>query len=311
MNTWESELRRMAQSERERLHMPEEMSARLDGVLAGLPEAARQPSSRRVLWLRAARMAAAAALAVLVILPNVSWQAAYAMQEIPILGALVRVVTIREYHLEGEDQRLDLAVPQVVSEEPGLTSATEEINQSVDAIVSNLLDEMGETVAEDYATSTPEELAEDLQERAEQATKTTIEMDYEVLADTEDWFTLRLTLYTLGGSGSVQFRCYHIDKRTGETVTLADLLEPESYETVSEEIIRQMREQMAEDEDVVYWLDSDVPEWDFTGIAEDQSFYWNEDGDLVIIFDEYAVAPGYMGCPEFTIPETAYTLRDR
>ncbi|MBR7132114.1 MAG: DUF3298 domain-containing protein, partial [Clostridia bacterium] len=33
----------------------------------------------------------------------------------------------------------------------------------------------------------------------------------------------------------------------------------------------------------------------------DHNFYWNENGDLVIIFDEYEVGPGSMGTPEFVI----------
>ncbi|MBQ5857886.1 MAG: DUF3298 domain-containing protein, partial [Peptococcaceae bacterium] len=28
-----------------------------------------------------------------------------------------------------------------------------------------------------------------------------------------------------------------------------------------------------------------------------------QDGKLVIVFDEYEVAPGFMGCPEFIIDE--------
>ena len=36
----------------------------------------------------------------------------------------------------------------------------------------------------------------------------------------------------------------------------------------------------------------------------DESFYFNEEGLLVIAFDEYEVAPGYMGAVEFTIPSS-------
>ena len=39
----------------------------------------------------------------------------------------------------------------------------------------------------------------------------------------------------------------------------------------------------------------------------EQSFYWNADGDLVLVFDEYAVAAGYMGMVEFTIPQDVYS----
>ena len=37
-------------------------------------------------------------------------------------------------------------------------------------------------------------------------------------------------------------------------------------------------------------------------ITEETSFYVNENGMRVIVFDEYEVAPGYMGIVEFEIP---------
>ena len=63
-----------------------------------------------------------------------------------------------------------------------------------------------------------------------------------------------------------------------------------------------MKAQMAADEMVSYFLDSDVPEWDFQAISADTTFYVNENGKLVIVFNEYEVAPGYMGSVEFEIP---------
>jgi hypothetical protein len=60
---------------------------------------------------------------------------------------------------------------------------------------------------------------------------------------------------------------------------------------------------MAEDENQIYWLDSDMPEEDFQSITENTTFYVNEKGHLVVVFDEYEVAPGYMGSVEFEIPE--------
>ena len=54
---------------------------------------------------------------------------------------------------------------------------------------------------------------------------------------------------------------------------------------------------------ITYWLDSETPEWDFQSVREDSTFYVNEKGNLVIVFDEYEVAPGYMGSVEFEIPD--------
>ena len=63
-----------------------------------------------------------------------------------------------------------------------------------------------------------------------------------------------------------------------------------------------MKAQMKEDENVTYWLDSEVPEWDFDSISDAATFYINQDGNLTIVFDEGEVAPMSMGVVEFEIP---------
>ena len=58
---------------------------------------------------------------------------------------------------------------------------------------------------------------------------------------------------------------------------------------------------MKDDKDKSYFIgDSDVADG-FASLGENHNYYFNEDGELVIPFDKYEVAPGYMGCPEFVI----------
>lgn len=45
----------------------------------------------------------------------------------------------------------------------------------------------------------------------------------------------------------------------------------------------------------------------FHAIAADQNFYINDNNQLVIVFDEYTVAPGSMGMPEFVLPNDILT----
>ena len=135
------------------------------------------------------------------------------------------------------------------------------------------------------------------------------EVTYDVVTNSDRWFTLKLTLCQIMGSGSVEYRFYHIDKQTGQVVTLGDLLDQAQLDAVSQEIKDQMRSRMEEDPDQIYWLEyEDIPDWNFTGINGEQNFYFDEAGRLVIAFNEYEVAPGSMGCPEFTIPSEIYQL---
>ena len=62
-----------------------------------------------------------------------------------------------------------------------------------------------------------------------------------------------------------------------------------------------MKEEMKKDSRVKYWIEDAELGDEFTEIDGKHNFYFNKTGDLVIPFDKYEVAPGYMGCPEFTI----------
>jgi len=127
-------------------------------------------------------------------------------------------------------------------------------------------------------------------------------IDSNVLTDSDEWFSLELILYQGAGSGYERRRHYTINKKTGERATLEEFYGEDYITAISEEVKTQMRKRMAEDENVIYWLDyDDVPEWNFRSIAENQDFYMNADGHVVICFDEYEVAPGYMGCVEFVL----------
>ena len=56
----------------------------------------------------------------------------------------------------------------------------------------------------------------------------------------------------------------------------------------------------------MYWVDigDDDPAkgFEFVEIEKDQQFYIDENGQIVIAFNEGDVAPMYMGCVQFTIP---------
>lgn len=235
----------------------------------------------------------AALAAVFIILPNTSSTAAYAMEQIPVLGQLVKVVTFRDYEYESERHTADVEVPEIILDEQiedsdtkeTLEHSLDEINTEIQSITDNIVAEF-ETYLED------EEGYQNVLVKSE------------VLATTEDYFTLKLICYQGAGSGYEWNYYYTIDLTTGERLALKDLFcENADYITpISENIKEQMLEQMSADENVLYWLNEEVDEWNFKSISEDTSFYLNENGNIVIGFDEGEVAPMYMGTVEFEIP---------
>lgn len=91
---------------------------------------------------------------------------------------------------------------------------------------------------------------------------------------------------------------YNIDLQTGRDLTLRDLLGPDYREIVDQSVRRQIDERMAEDDRLYYFPPEDGG---FRSIQEDQGFYVNERGNVVVVFLKYEIAPGYMGTQEFEI----------
>ena len=67
-----------------------------------------------------------------------------------------------------------------------------------------------------------------------------------------------------------------------------------------------MISRMENDENETYWVYDEIEEWNFKIIEDNQEFYFSEEGNIVIVFDKYEVAPGYMGAPEFEISKDVY-----
>ena len=203
------------------------------------------------------------------------------MEEIPVLGAVVRVITFRDYQYDDGHSTADVHVPEL-----GGSGAADEINDQVQAYTDQLIAQFQtdcEAAGESYQG---------------------LDVTSSVVTDSDTWFTLRIDATRTEASGYNFTRFYHINKATGEAVTLSDLFRPDAdyVSVLSAEVLRQMEEQMAADASPEL---SDGRE--FTAIDPEQSFYWNADGDLVLVFDEYAVAAGYMGMVEFTIPQDVYS----
>ncbi len=129
------------------------------------------------------------------------------------------------------------------------------------------------------------------------------DITYEILRDDEQWLCIRFDA-TINAGGSGQYsRCFTFDKENDNVVELCDLFLDESdyISVISEEIIKQMTSQVQNGEGDYFIPGGIWAEECFQAIAPDQNFYINAQGLLVIVFDEYEVAPGSMGMPEFII----------
>lgn len=232
---------------------------------------------------------AAAIIAAFILLPNTSPGIAYAMEKVPILGELVRLVTWREYIYEDDTHLAEVNVEKIEvnreNEREVLENTTEEINANIEEVTDSLIAEFKTHMEEEQGYHS-------------------LAVESEVIASNEDFFTLKLLCFQAAASGYEWAYFYTIDMHTGERVELKDLfLENADYITViSEDIKKQMKERMEVDENVYYWLEDEIEELNFSAITEETAFYLNGNREVVISFNEGEVAPMYMGMVEFIIP---------
>ena len=312
----EQEQLRQLKEEYENMTIPETGRERLQaGIDRARMEKKRAEHARR----RSAWTAVAAAAVVMIALPNTNIQIAHAMGNIPLLGGFFRLVTVRQYNYSDENHNAEVELAQInygedagegapvgeVAAAPEGTAAGSVEGVGQEAAVANLSEDGVEAVNQNME-ATVEELIRQFEDTLSEEGYHGLHVSQEVVTDNERYYTVKLSVLETEASGYENNQFYTIDKQTGNVVTLEDLfVEGSDYiSAISENIKTQMQEQMAADEGVIYFLDNDdMPEFNFQGITEQTNFYFNEKDELVIAFDEYEVAPGSMGEPEFVIPQ--------
>ena len=312
----EQEQLRQLKEEYENMTIPEAGRERLQaGIDRARMEKKRAEHARR----RSAWTAVAAAAVLMIALPNTNMQIAHAMENIPLLGGFFRLVTVRQYNYSDENHDAEVELAQInygedagegasvgeVAAAPEGTAAGSVEGVGQEAAVANLSEDGVEAVNQNME-ATVEELIRQFEDTLSEEGYHGLHVSQEVVTDNERYYTVKLSVLETEASGYEHNQFYTIDKQTGNVVKLEDLFaEGSDYiSAISENIKTQMKEQMAADEGVIYFLDNeDMPEFNFQGITEQTNFYFNEKDELVIAFDEYEVAPGYMGAPEFVIPQ--------
>ncbi|MGN7469243.1 DUF3298 and DUF4163 domain-containing protein [Brevibacillus sp. SAFN-007a] len=108
-------------------------------------------------------------------------------------------------------------------------------------------------------------------------------------------FSIQTYVYTGGAHGMTEVTYYTIDNQAkARTLKLADLFRPGyDYRSILNQLISQQIKAQTE-------ADGYNP-YSFESISDDQSFSF-ENGNLVIHFGQYEIAPYAVGMPSFTIP---------
>jgi hypothetical protein len=271
----------------------------LDRIKIGISKAKKENNKNKVtLYIKRTATTAATAVIAVTILANSSKTVTNAMERIPVIGAITKVVTIRNYRNKTANFEAQVNVPQITEE---VTVDLEIETEEIETDINESLLEINKTI-EDYADELIAMYEDELKASNGQDNYELVST-YEVIRNDEKYLSIRINSTVVMASGAQFVKIYNVDKTTGNIITLSDIYgkDTDYIDTISEEIKQQMQDQMAADENKIYFIKSDEEPSGFDKITDDTNFYINDDGNVVIVFDEYEVAPGYMGVVEFTL----------
>ena len=223
---------------------------------------------------------------------NVSPAMARSLADIPVVGSIIKVLTWTEYEVAEDTYDAKIKVPSIENLDNTELANTlnEKYRSEGKALYDNFIAEVGDI-------------------KANGGGHYGIDSGYDIKTDNDQILSIGRYIVNTVGSSSTVMHYDTIDKQNEILITLPMLFKDNSYiQAISDNIKEQMREQItATNEEKVYWVkgaglpDENLME-DFKAITAKQQFYISDKGKLVISFDKYEVAPGYMGVVEFEIP---------
>lgn len=217
---------------------------------------------------------------------NVSPTFAAAASNVPVLGGLFQVLTIRDYATVENGIDYEVSVPGVESEGDLAEKVNAEIQKRVDAHLAKAQADWDDYKEAFLATGGTEE------EWADREMNVLI--DYEIKSQTDTTVSFVVD-FAEGWVASMQQRyCYNLDLVNDKDITLADVL-GEDWVSICNDAVNA---KIAADESGLFFT---TEQGGFTTVDDTTSFYLNEDGSVTLVFPEYSIASGAAGIVEIPV----------
>lgn len=275
----------------ESVEIPEELSEIVEQTINSMEDrkgCVKMKSNLKT--LKYSFVSAAACMLVLVTALNSNEAFAKNTFEIPVLGQIAKVLTIRSYEESDTDKSVTVKVPAIESNQ----EITDRINQVINDTVDNYIKEAEERV-EEYKKAF---IATGGKEEEFESHNIEINVDYEVKYQDDNMVSFVLTGTESWVNAYNLTEYYNISLKDNKELTLRDVLGDDYVILANESIRKEMSLRMEENKDNMYFEES---QGGFTTVNDETKFYLNKDGNVVVVFDKYEVAPGFMGSQEFVI----------
>ncbi|EIA19876.1 DUF3298 and DUF4163 domain-containing protein [Listeria fleischmannii] len=206
---------------------------------------------------------------------------ANAMRNVPVLNQVVAVLTGQTYADKSKNTEADIKTPKV----------------------EGLADSELEKQINDHYIKTSEELYKEYKSYvSKKGEHYAVSSSYDEILNTERLLVVRFSVEKTMASSYTENEYITLDKKEQKLIGLHNLFKDGDYTTIIKNyILQEMKNEMKHDPNKVYWDESEISPA-MTAENLENHFYINEKNKLVIMFNEYDVAPGYMGPVGFIIP---------
>ena len=270
-----------AREEYESTPIPEELGRRVqEGIRQG--RSAGRARRHGLRW----GVGVAAACLVMVGGLNVSPTFAAAAADVPVLGGLFQVLTVRNYETVKDGIDYDVSVPEVEAGGAVTEAVNAEIQERVDAHLAQAQADWDAYKEAFFATGGTEEQWGDRE--------MDVIIDYEIKSQTDTTVSFVVD-FAEGWVASQQQRyCYNLDIANDKDITLADVLGGDWVNICNTAV----QAYIDQDTSGLFFAPD---QGGFTTVDDTTSFYLSEDGSPVLVFPEYAIAAGAAGIVEIPV----------
>ncbi|MCR1961346.1 DUF3298 domain-containing protein [Thomasclavelia cocleata] len=129
------------------------------------------------------------------------------------------------------------------------------------------------------------------------AHKLIVEIDFENYYSDDDIFSFSINSSQILADSHLQKKFFTINPTTGEIYNVEHFLGSDYQNIILTTVKKQIAKNTKNNPNLIYF-DEEVNN---LKISIDQPFYINKDNQVVVVFDQFQIAPGYMSLPSFIV----------
>ena len=206
--------------------------------------------------------------------------------DVPVLGGLFQVLTVRNYETVKDGIDYDVSVPEVEADGAVTEAVNAEIQERVDAHLAQAKADWDAYKEAFFATGGTEEQWGDREMN--------VIIDYDIKSQTDTTVSFVVDFAEGWVAAQQQRYCYNLDIANDKDITLADVL-GEDWVNICNTAVQAYIDQ---DTSGLFFTPD---QGGFTTVDDTTSFYMNQDGSVTLVFPEYTIAAGAAGIVEIPV----------